>query len=280
MKLSIITTAYNSGKTIRDTMNSVLSQSYPDFEHIIIDGGSTDNTMDIVKELEPQYSGRLKYISEPDHGIYDAMNKGLALVTGEVVGILNSDDFFSAPDILQLVVENISDVDAVYADVHYIKGNNVNCGVRYYSSRRFRRWKMCMGFMPAHPSFYCRKSIYDHFGKFDLDFRIASDFELLLRFIYLHNIRTTYIRRNFVTMRIGGVSTSGLQSHRQILKDHMKAYRKNNVYSNYFLEGCRYLYKLLEISYYKLRLPFDRKSTDDSMKKRLTPAEYIISWKI
>lgn len=278
MKLSVITTTWNSGNTIIDTINSVLAQTYPDFEHIIVDGGSTDNTMDIVKKNEHRYEGRLKYISEKDFGIYDAMNKGIALASGDIIGFLNSDDFFSSPDILQSVANHIGDADAIYADVHYIKDNNVNAGVRYYSSRRFQRWKMRLGFMPAHPSFYCRKNIYNNYGNFDLGFKIASDFELLLRFIYLHNIKTIYLQKNFVTMRIGGASTSGLQSHRQIFKDHMKAYKKNRVYSNYLLEGSRYMYKLLEICYYKIRLQFDRLNNKDSNIKNLPPSEYIKSW--
>lgn len=261
-------------------MESALKQTYSEFEHIIVDGASSDNTMEIVKEFEPRYNGRLKYISEPDHGIYDAMNKGLKMATGDVIGILNSDDFFSAPDILQTVAENIENVDAVYADVHYIKDNNVNHGVRYYSSRRFRKWKMRLGFMPAHPTFYCKKNIYDSYGHFKHDFKIASDFELLLRFIYLHNIKTNYIQRNFVTMRIGGASTSGLQSHVQILKDHMKAYKINGVYSNYLLEGLRYIYKLMEISYYRMRLPIDKRRNlkNNDTLKNITPAQYISNW--
>lgn len=238
-------------------MESVLHQTYKDIEHIIVDGASKDDTMSIVRELEPLYKGRLKYISEPDMGIYDAMNKGIHMATGDVIGMLNSDDFYSSDDILQIVADNIKDVDSIYADVHYIDGDSVEDGVRYYSSRRFRRWQMIMGFMPAHPSFYCRRVIYDRLGNFDLSYKIASDFELLLRFIYLNNISTKYIKKNFVTMRIGGASTSGLKSHRQILKDHMAAYKKNNIRSNYILEGCRYAYKVAEISYYKLRLPID-----------------------
>lgn len=280
MKISIITTSWNSGKTIRDTINSVLAQTHTDFEHIIIDGGSKDDTMSIVRELEPLYRGRLRYISEPDKGIYDAMNKGLRMASGDVIGTLNSDDFFSSNDILQTIADNINGHDAVYADVHYIRGNNIHDGVRFYSSRRFRRWQMCMGFMPAHPSFYCKREVYDNFGHFDLDYKIASDFELVLRFIYLHNINTKYIRKNFVTMRIGGASTSGLQSHKQILKDHLNAYKKNKVYSNYLLEGCRYAYKLVELSYYKVRLMITRK-----LERRIhgpletqTPADYILSW--
>lgn len=278
MKISIITTSWNSGKTIQDTIDSVLAQSYKDFEHIIVDGGSTDDTMDIVRKSESRYGGKLKYISEKDGGIYDAMNKGLRMVTGDFVGTLNSDDFYSGPDILQTIADNIGGEDAIYADVHYIKDNDMHSGVRFYSSRRFRRWKMCMGFMPAHPSFYCRKDLYDRYGMFDLDFKIASDFELLLRFIYLHNIKTRYIRKNFVTMRIGGASTAGLSSHCQILKDHMHAYKKNNVYSNYFLEGIRYVYKIAEICYYKIRLPFDRRKEGVNKKSPQRPSEYIEFW--
>lgn len=279
MKISIITATRNSGRTLRDTMMSVLRQDWADFEHIIIDGASTDNTLSVIQELEPQYKGRLKYISEPDKGIYDAMNKGLRLATGDVVGTLNSDDFFSAPDILRLVASNIEHADAVYGDLQYITGDDVSQGTRFYSSRRFRRWKMPMGFMPAHPTFYCRRSVYDKYGLFDPTIRIAADFELLLRFIYLHNISTRYIRRCMVVMRVGGVSTSGLKSHRQIMKDHFEAYRKNGVRSNIILEGSRYINKLVEIAYYRIRQKLSGRSNNVGVAKAVSPSEFIKGWK-
>ncbi|MCM1254509.1 MAG: glycosyltransferase [Duncaniella sp.] len=226
------------------------------FEHIIVDGLSKDNTLDIVREFEPQYNGRLKYISERDKGLYDAMNKGIGMATGDVIGILNSDDFYTSNDILEQVVKNIGDVDAVYGDIHYVDDSDLTKCVRKYSSKGFRRWKMRLGFMPAHPSFYCRRRIYSQYGLFDLDFRVAADFEQLLRLIFINRIVTRYIPMDFVTMRTGGASSSGLQSHRKIIKDHMLAYRKNGVYSNYFLEGLRYLHRIVEIVALKIASVF------------------------
>lgn len=249
MKISIITATWNSGVTLRHTIQSVLSQSYSNIEHIIVDGGSTDCTMEIVHELEPKYQGRLRYISEQDKGIYDAMNKGISMATGDVVGLLNSDDFYTSNDVLENVAKAMSDpnVDAVYGDIHYVNDNDLTRCVRYYSSRVFRRGLMRMGFMPAHPSFYCRRAIYERYGTFDTSLRIAADFENLLRLIFVNRIRTKYIPEDFVTMRTGGASSSGMVSHKQILKEHMIAYKQNGVYSNLLLEGLRYLYKIGEI---------------------------------
>lgn len=254
MKISIITATFNSGATIRDTIRSVLSQNYSDFEHIIIDGNSKDNTIDIITEFEPKYNGKLRWISEPDKGLYDAMNKGIQRATGDVVGILNSDDFFSNPNILSHVAKYIEGVDAVYGDIHFVNDNDLAKCIRYYSSKDFAPWKMRFGFMPAHPSFYCKKEIYLKYGLFDTSFKIAADFEQLLRLIYINRIRTKYIPLDFVTMRTGGASTSGLQSHKKIFADHLRAYRKNGVRSNKLLESLRYAYKAGELALFKLHL--------------------------
>ncbi len=254
MKISIVTATWNSGATLRHTMRSVLSQSYPNIEHIIVDGGSTDNTMEIVHELELDYQGRLCYISEKDKGIYDAMNKGIRMATGDVVGLLNSDDFYTSNDVLEHVARALSDpnVDAIYGDIHYVNDDDLTHCVRYYSSRVFSRGLMRLGFMPAHPSFYCRRAIYEKYGLFDTSLRVAADFENLLRLIFVNRIRTKYISEDFVTMRTGGASSSGMVSHKRILKEHMVAYKQNGVYSNLFLEGLRYLYKIGEILVSKL----------------------------
>jgi glycosyltransferase involved in cell wall biosynthesis len=247
MKISIITATWNSGASLRDTMRSVLSQSFQDFEHIIVDGASTDNTLDIVRALEPEYRGRLKWISEKDRGLYDAMNKGIRMATGDVIGILNSDDFFTTQNVLERIAAEICDVSAVYGDVHYVHEQDLTRCVRYYSSASFRPWMMRCGFMPAHPSFYCRRDIYAQYGLFDLSFRVAADFEQLLRLIYINRISIKYIPMDFVTMRTGGASSSGFRSHRQIFRDHMRAYKKNSVYSNCLLESIRYFYKSIEV---------------------------------
>ena len=191
----------------------------------------------------------MRWISEPDKGIYDAMNKGIRMATGDVVGLLNSDDFYTSNDVLENVAKAMSDpnVDAVYGDIHYVNDDDLTHCVRYYSSRVFRRGLMRMGFMPAHPSFYCQRAIYERYGTFDTSLRIAADFENLLRLIFVNHIRTKYIPKDFVSMRTGGASSSGMVSHKRILKEHMIAYKQNGVYSNLLLEGLRYLYKIGEI---------------------------------
>ncbi len=254
MKISIITATYNSGSTVRDTIESVLSQTYKNIEHIIVDGASKDDTMAIVKEYEPRYEGRLRYISEPDKGIYDAMNKGIAMATGDVIGILNSDDFYTADIVLETSAEelNSSKVDAVYADLKYVDLNETSKSVRYYSSKTFKRPLMRFGFMPAHPTWYCRREIYEKFGGFDPSYRIAADFENLLRVIFTHKITIKYIPMLCVTMREGGNSSSGISSTKQIIKDRLRAYKQNYVYSNILFEMMGYCYKIVEKSILKV----------------------------
>lgn len=246
MVISVVISTFNSGNTLRDTLESVLRQGYRDVEVIVVDGGSSDNTMEIVREYEGRFEGRLRWISEPDRGLYDAMNKGIALATGDVVGILNSDDFYTSDDVLERVAREIDGVDAVYGDIHFVNPDDLTKCVRYYSSRSFRRWQMRLGFMPAHPSFYCRRHVYQSLGAFDLQFKVAADFEQLLRLIYVNRISTKYIPMDFVTMRTGGASTSGLQSHKAILRDHLRAYRKHGIGASVATEGLRYAYRVVQ----------------------------------
>lgn len=255
MRISVITATYNSGRTIGDTLESVLRQTYSDVELIVVDGASRDDTMDVVRRYEPRFGGRLHWTSEPDRGIYDAMNKGIARATGDVIGILNSDDFYTSDTVLERVAEAMAggDVDAVYGDIHYVRDGDLRRCVRYYSSRPFRRGLMRLGFMPAHPSFYCRREVYERCGTFDTTYRVAADFENLLRLIYVNRIRTRYLPVDFVTMRTGGASTSGLSSHRQIMRDHLRALRSNGVWSCTPLLGLRYIYKIWEVGMSKLR---------------------------
>lgn len=255
MRISVITATYNSGRTIGDTLESVLRQTYSDVELIVVDGASRDDTMDVVRRYEPRFGGRMHWTSEPDRGIYDAMNKGIARATGDVIGILNSDDFYTSDTVLERAAEAMAggDVDAVYGDIHYVRDGDLHKCVRYYSSRPFRRGLMRLGFMPAHPSFYCRREIYERCGTFDTTYRVAADFENLLRLIYVNRIRTRYLPVDFVTMRTGGASTSGLSSHRQIMRDHLRALRSNGVWSCTPLLGLRYIYKIWEVGMSKLR---------------------------
>lgn len=248
LKISIVTVSFNSEKTLADTIYSVLSQTYPNLEYIIVDGASKDNTLDIIRTYESQFNGRMKWISEPDRGLYDAMNKGICMATGDVVGILNSDDFFTSNDVLEKVADSFigNDVDAVYGDIHFVRSDDLNRCVRYYSSRIFRRGLMRLGFIPAHPSFYCRRECFEKYGCYKTDYKIAADFDLLLRFIYVHRIRIKYLPMDMVTMRLGGASTSGLKSRMTGMKEHLRSFRENGVKTNRFLLSLRYFYKLTE----------------------------------
>ena len=252
MTISIITATFNSAATVRDTIESVLQQTHKDIEFIIKDGGSKDDTLAICREYEPRFGGRMKIISCPDTGIYDAMNQGIEAATGDVVGILNSDDFYTSDDVLATINAALEhdDCDAVYGDIHYVKSDNLERCVRYYSSRSFTRERMMQGYIPAHPSFYCRREVYQKYGLFDTSFRVAADFEQLLRLIYIEKIRIKYIEMDFVTMRMGGASTSGIKSHVQIMKDHLRAFKKNEIQNNIFRLSLRYFSKLTEFVFH------------------------------
>lgn len=249
MKISIITATHNSAVTLRDTLDSILMQTYQDYELLIQDGGSTDGTLDIIAEYAPRFGDRMKVDSHMDTGIYDGLNRGCRRATGDVVGTLNSDDFYSSTNVLETIARTYAsnpEIEAVYADVHYVMPKNLNHVVRYYSSRKFKPQRMKMGYMPAHPTFYVRRSCYERYGYYDLDLKVASDFEFALRLIYIHHIRTRYVAQDWVTMRIGGASTSGLKSHLHIIRDHIKAFRKHGITFNPMLYSWRYVGKLGE----------------------------------
>lgn len=248
MKISIITATFNSGATVKGTIESLMRQTHQDWELIIKDGGSKDTTLEICREFEKECGGRMKIISSPDKGIYDAMNHGVETATGDVIGILNSDDFYTSDDVLECVVETMerTGCDAVYGDIHYVDDSDLSKCVRYYSSASFTHERMLKGWMPAHPSFYCRREIYQKYGLFDPSFKVAADFEQLLRLIYVHNIKTEYVEKDFVTMRMGGASTSGIKSHWIVMKEQLRSFRKNGIPNNAFRLSQRYFRKLME----------------------------------
>ena len=255
IRFSIIVATYNSEKTLADTFESLLRQSYQNYEVILCDGASTDNTMRIVDSYRARFGDRLRAVSEPDKGLYDAMNKGIDRATGDIVGILNSDDFYTSDDVLERIVNAFVCnplLEAVYGDVHYVNPGDLNRTVRYYSSRLFKPRYMRMGFMPAHPSFYCLRSLYSTYGKFRLEYKVAADFDQLFRLLFINRIRTQYIPMDFVTMRTGGVSTSGLKSHVQILKDHVRTFRSQGVEVSYALFAFGYVCKCGELVWGRL----------------------------
>lgn len=249
VKISIITVSYNSAQTLADTMESVLSQTYPDIEYIVVDGASKDETIKIIKSFEPKFHGRLKWISGKDYGIYDAMNKGIRMATGEVVGILNSDDYFTTHDIIEQVVSAFNHdntIDAVYGDIHFIHDGEPDKCVRYYSSKRFRPLFLRFGFMPAHPSFYVRREVFDKAGLYKTDYKIGSDYEMMVRLFLVHHIHAKYISLDFVTMRTGGVSTRNIRSRLQLIKDDIRGCRENGIYTNPLMISVKFLYKIFE----------------------------------
>ena len=199
MNISLITVTYNSSKTLRDTIVSVLAQTYQDIEYIIIDGLSKDNTMEIIKEYEPQFKGRIRWVSEKDSGLYDAMNKGFRMATGEVIGIINSDDLIAEPTAIEDVVrcfESNNSIDAVYADLYYVAQNDTSKVIRYWKSGNQRPF--AKGWHPAHPTFYVKKVVCEKSGLFDLSFKFAADFELMLRLIEKEHIKLYYLPKALV----------------------------------------------------------------------------------
>lgn len=221
MKISVITACFNCAATIGQTLDSIASQTGVDVEHIVVDGASTDATLDVVASHSRKPE---RLISERDAGVYDAMNKGIAVASGEVVGFLNADDFFAGPDILADVARAMSvpDVDACYADLVYVSPTNTERVVRFWKSCDYRPGMSLSGWMPAHPTFYVRRSVYERFGGFDLEFRRQSDFELTTRLLEVHRIRAVYVPRVWVRMRTGGLSNNSL---RGVLKGNLEAYR-------------------------------------------------------
>ena len=221
MKITVITACFNSAGTIEDTLCSVRSQSYRDIEHIIVDGGSTDGTQAIIARHRTEISS---IVSEKDSGVYDAMNKGIQRASGDVIGFLNSDDIYADEHVLKKVaaVFRDSNVDACYADLVYVEKEDLGKVVRYWKSCPFEPGMFTQGWMPAHPTFFVRRAIYEKLGGFDLQFRLQADFELTMRFLELHRIRTAYIPKVLVRMRLGGLTNRSVAN---IVRGNIEAYR-------------------------------------------------------
>lgn len=220
MKISIVTAVRNDVGTVAETLNSVAEQVGADIEHIVIDGASTDGTVDVIR----QHASRIAhFVSEPDRGPYDGMNKGLAVATGDVVGFLNGDDAFLSRNVVARISEVLSDddVDACYANLVYTAQDDLNHVVRWWRSQPYRPGLFLRGWMPAHPTFYVKRRIFEKFGAFDLEFKRQADFDLALRFMHVHGIRTVFVPEFWVRMRVGGFSNN---SYRNILLGNLEAY--------------------------------------------------------
>jgi len=253
--VSIITVCYNSEKHIKDTIESVLNQTYNNIEYIIVDGESTDNTLDIIKEYEPKFNGRMKWISESDEGIYDAMNKGIELATGDIIATINSDDVYADNNVLENTIEvfNEEHCDACYGNVAMVKRDDLNQISRLWktdSNKYLSQLKY--GWVPAHPSFFAKKRLYDEYGNFDLDFKIAADFDLICRFIEKNNIKLSYLDKTLIKMRIEGTSNNSLKAIYQGNKEAFLSLKKNGVFPYLiFLKPLRKILYLLKAKLYK-----------------------------
>ena len=228
MKVSIITPAYNSAQTIESTLRSIGIQTYPDIEHIIIDGGSTDDTLKLVEKHGDRVS---LVVSEPDDGIFDAMNKGIKRATGDIIGILNSDDFYTHSRVIEKLVKKIQETqaDTVYADLQYVHPEFDNRVVRYWKSGSYNPKKFLMGWMPPHPTFFVRREVYERFGLFDAGFNISGDYELMLRFLFRFGVSSAYLPEVIVRMRAGGNSNDGLRTRIKANKEDRLAWEMNGL---------------------------------------------------
>lgn len=252
MKVSLITACYRSAGTLRTAIESVLSQRGVDVEYIVVDGGSTDGTVDIIKEYSTRStrSTRLtfKWLSEKDNGMYDAINKGIKMATGDVVGILNADDMLESQNTLGYVAEcfnRVDDIDALYADIRFVK-DDLNTTCRYYSAKHWKPWMFQWGKMPPHPSVYIRRELFEKFGLYKLGYDIAADYELLIRYLRVARIKSRYLNESIVRMRMGGKSTRGWRSNLKLNQEIVRGNRENGYFCCLPMLFPKYFFKVFE----------------------------------
>jgi glycosyltransferase involved in cell wall biosynthesis len=228
MRVTIITSTYNSEKYLRDCIDSVIQQDYPDIEHIVVDGLSTDGTMDIVKSYGNHIA---KYISESDRGMYDAINKGMKMATGEIIGILNSDDMFASKDVVTNIVKAFKEqnVDCIYGDLQYVDADNVNKLYRTWKGKPYKRSLFYFGWMPAHPTFYIKHTLVEKYGGYENHFYSAADYEFMSRYLFVHRVSAYYLPKLLVKMRRGGQSNSSLKKRLRANRRDYLAMKKNKI---------------------------------------------------
>lgn len=243
MKITIITVCYNSGKTIESTIKSIINQTYGDIEYILVDGGSTDNTKTIIKKYSKKIS---KFISEKDDGIYDAINKGIKYATGEVIGMLNSDDIYSNKYVIEHVAGQFRDkeVDAIYGDLKYVHDLQSLKTVRYWKSGNYNRSKFLFGWMPPHPTFFLRRSVYENLGGYISTFRSAADYELMLRVLYRYKASVKYLPEVLVLMRDGGISNASFKNRLRANLEDQKAWVVNGLEPFFFTTWLKPIRKI------------------------------------
>jgi glycosyltransferase len=230
MKVSIITATYNSEATISDCMNSVLNQSYKNIEYILMDGGSQDSSLEIIEKAS-KLNTNIIFKSEPDKGIYDALNKGIARATGTIIGFVHSDDFLADNDVIANIVEkfNTENADGVYGDLHYVSYENSNKIIRNWVSKPYNKKLLKNGWMPAHPTLFLKKEIYDTYGLFNMSYKIAADYDFILRVFQQKNLNFCYLKKTLIKMRVGGVSNNSVKNILQKTKEDFQAIKENNI---------------------------------------------------
>ena len=246
MKVSIVTVVYNGEKFIQSAIESVLNQDYPDIEYIVIDGASKDRTLEVVSAYKDKIA---HVVSEPDQGIYDAMNKGLKMATGEIVGILNADDFYANNQVISRVMQEFRDpgLQATFADLVYVQPGNEGKVTRYYAAKNFKLKDFERGDMPPHPTFFVRRRLYEKYGYFRTDFRIAADFEMMVRLLYKGGESFRYIPEVLVHMREGGISTRGFKFTRIVNQEIQQGLEANGIHSSLLKIYSKYFYKVFQL---------------------------------
>lgn len=245
MKMSVVTVCYNACATLEETIRSVAAQTYPNIEYVVIDGGSTDGTQDILSTCDDIID---KWVSEPDEGLYQAMNKGLKAASGDFIGFLNADDRFASSDALEAVAytAKATEADCILADTAILSAQKPDRVKRFYSARSFRPWQFRFGHMPPHPSTYVRRDLLMKLGGFDAEFPISADFDLMLRLYKELNPKVAYLPKTLVAMRGGGVTTRGMSSNVSINQQVLASCRKQGVWSHPVAIWSKYFFKIFQ----------------------------------
>ena len=249
MRISIITVTFNRAHIISSAIEGVLRQKYDNYEYIIVDGASKDNTLDIIKSYEPKFGGRLRWISEPDKGLYDAINKGIKMATGDVVGIINSDDYFHRDDVFSTIAKAFEDDDSLevtFGNERIIKPDNPDVNYRYEAPWYFRPWMFRIGLEPPHPSFYAKKELFEKYGYYKMGYVISADYDLMMRFLLVHKAKYRYLNHTILTFRASGISTDS--SNRLMMnREQVRACRENGIWTCLPMIYLKYFFKIPEL---------------------------------
>ena len=249
VKISIITVTFNRAHIICSAIEGVLRQKYDNYEYIIVDGVSKDNTLDIIKSYESKFGGRLRWISEPDKGLYDAINKGIKMATGDVVGIINSDDYFHRDDVFSTIAKAFEDDDSLevtFGNERIIKPDNPDVNYRYEAPWYFSPWMFRIGLEPPHPTFYARRELFEKWGYYKMGYVISADFELMMRFLLVHKAKSKYINHTILTFRNSGISTD--KTNRLMMnKEIVRACKTNNIWTCLPMVYLKYIFKIPEL---------------------------------